>query len=108
MLSSTLILTKIQSSKYILVIWQLILELMFSGLVQSLFMLILKHQSCTVNLPSALRYLHGSIDSRVCSQAEVSSRDVVADGSRDYTHGDAELIITTAGFKQLQHTSVPL
>lgn len=71
-------------------------------------MLILKHQSGTVNLPSAQLYLHGSIDSSVCSQAEVSSRDVVADGSRDYTHGDAELIIATPGFKQMQHTFVPL
>ena len=67
-----------------------------------------KHQSGTINLPSAQHYLHGSIDSRVCSQAEVSSRDVVADGSRDYTHGDAELIIAAPGFKQLQYTSVRL
>lgn len=71
-------------------------------------MLILKHDSHTVNLPPAQHYLHGSIDSRVCSQAEVSSRDIVADGSRDYTHGDAELVIATPGFKQLQHTFVPL
>lgn len=71
-------------------------------------MLILKHQSRTVNLPSAQHYLHGSINSRVCSQAEVCSRDVVADGGRDYTDRDAELIIVTPGFKQLQHTFVPL
>lgn len=81
---------------------------MFSDVVQSLFILILKHQSRPVNLPSAQRYLHGSIDSCVCSQAEVSSRDVVADGSRDDTHGDAELIIATPGFKQLQHTFITL
>ncbi|PWA31496.1 hypothetical protein CCH79_00002869 [Gambusia affinis] len=36
--------------------------------------------------------LHGGVNSRVCSQTEVRSWDVVADGCRDNTHGDAEFI----------------
>lgn len=70
--------------------------------------LILKREIHTVSLVPAQHYLHGSIDSRVCSQAEVSPRNVVAYGGRDYTHGDAELFIATAGFKQLQHTFIRL
>lgn len=82
---------------------------MFPGLAKSLLVLILKHHSHIGDLPSAQHhYLHGGVDSGVCSQAEVRSRDVVADGSRDETHGDAELIVATPGFKQLQHTCVPL
>ena len=59
-------------------------------------------------MPPAQRYLHGSVDSRVCSQAQVGPRDVVADGGRDYAHGDAELFIATPGFKQLQDSFIPL
>lgn len=56
----------------------------------------------------AQQYLHGRIDSCVCSQAEVSSRDIVADGGRDYTHGDTELFIVSPSFKELQHAFIPL
>lgn len=71
-------------------------------------MLSLRHESHTVNLPPAQRYLHGRVDSRVCSQAEVCAGDVVADGGRDYAHGNAELFVAAPGFKQLQHTFVTL
>ena len=77
-------------------------------MVQSSSILIKKHQSLRVNVPSARCYLHGSIDGSVCSQAEVSSRHVVADGGRDYTHGYTELVVVTPGFKQLQHSFVRL
>lgn len=53
-------------------------------------------------------YLHGSVDGGVCTQAEVSSRDVVADGCWDDTHGDAELVVVTAGFIQLQNSFISL
>lgn len=56
----------------------------------------------------AQRYLHGRVDSRVCPQAEVCARHVVADGGGDYAHGDAELLEAAACFKQLQHTFVGL
>lgn len=71
-------------------------------------MLSLRHESHTVNLPPAQRYLHGRVDSCVCSQAEVCAGDVVADGGRDYTHGNTELFEAAPGFKQLQHTFVTL
>lgn len=61
-----------------------------------------------VNWPSALPHLHGSVDCRVCSQAEVGAGHVVADGRRDHTHGDAELVVAAPGFKQLQHALVAL
>lgn len=61
-----------------------------------------------ISLQSAQQYLHGSVDSSVCAQTEVSSRDVVADGCWDDTHGDAELIIVTAGFIQLQNSFISL
>lgn len=77
-------------------------------LAQSLSHLHPEHQSHTVNVLRAQNYLHGSIDSSVCSQAEVSSRHVVADGGRDDTHGNTELVKVSPGFKQLQHTFVPL
>lgn len=61
-----------------------------------------------VNVQSPEPYLHCTIDSRVCAHTEESSRDVVADGSRDNDHGDAELIVVSPSFKELQHTLVPL
>lgn len=71
-------------------------------------MLSLRHESHTVNFPPAQRYLHCRVDSRVCSQAEVCAGDVVADGGRDYTHGDTELFVAAPGFKQVKHTCVSL
>lgn len=53
-------------------------------------------------------YLHGCIDGGVRPQAEIGPGDVVADGSRDNTHGDAELIVMAAGVVQLLHTFKPL
>lgn len=53
-------------------------------------------------------YLHCTIDSSVCTHTEESSRDVVANGSRDNDHGDAELIIVSPGLVELKHTLVPL
>ena len=54
------------------------------------------------------RYLHGGVDGGVRSQAEVGAGDVVADGSRDDTHGDAELVEAAPRLKQLQHALVGL
>lgn len=70
--------------------------------------LILKHEIHTVSSVPAQHYLHGSIDSRVRSQAEVGPWNIVAYGGRDYTHGDAELFVAAAAFKQLQHTFIRL
>lgn len=53
-------------------------------------------------------YLHSCVDSSVCAQTEVGARDVVADGSWDDTHGDAELIVVTAGLVQLQNSFISL
>lgn len=57
---------------------------------------------------SAEPYLHCTIDSSVCTHTEESSRDVVANGSRDNDHGDAELIVVSPGLVELKHTLVPL
>lgn len=83
-------------------------EMLSDVMAQSSSILIQKHQSHRGNVPSAQRYLHGSVDSGVGSQAEVGSRHVVADGGRDHTHGYTELIVATPGLKQLQHTFVRL
>lgn len=56
----------------------------------------------------AQHYIHDSVDGCICSQAEVSPRDVVADGGWDDTHGDAQLFVLSSGFKQLQNTFIPL
>lgn len=56
----------------------------------------------------AQHYLHGRVDGRVCSQAEVCAGHVVADGGGDDAHGDAELLVAVPCFKQLQHTFVGL
>lgn len=62
----------------------------------------------SVCVPHAQHYIHDSIDGCICSQAEVSSRDVVADGGWDDTHGDAQLLVVSSCFKQLQNTFIPL
>lgn len=59
-------------------------------------------------VPHAQHYIHDSVDGCICSQAEVSSRDVVADGGWDNTHGDAQLLVVSSGFKQLQNAFIPL
>lgn len=53
-------------------------------------------------------HLHSGVDSSVCTQTEVGARDVVADGGWDDAHGDAELIVVTAGLVQLQNSFVSL
>lgn len=62
----------------------------------------------SVWVPHAQHYIHDSVDGCICSQAEVSSGDVVADGGWDDTHGDAQLLVVSSGFKQLQNTFIPL
>lgn len=62
----------------------------------------------SVRAPDAQHYIHDSVDGCICSQAEVGSWDVVADGGWDDTHGDAQLLIVSSGFKQLQNTFIPL
>lgn len=62
----------------------------------------------SVCVPHAQHYIHDSVDGCICSQAEVSSRNVVADGGWDDTHGDAQLLVVSSGFKQLQNTFIPL
>lgn len=53
-------------------------------------------------------YIHDGVDGCIGSQAEVSARDVVADGGWDDAHGDAQLFVMSPGFKQLQDAFVPL
>lgn len=72
------------------------------------FNLLLIEILVSVYVPDAQHYIHDSVDGCICSQAEVSSRDVVADGGWDDAHGDAQLFVVSSGFIQLQNTFIPL
>lgn len=70
----------------------------------------------TLVLPQRCKYffechrtrLHSGVDSRISTQTEFSARDIVADGGRNDTHGNTQLVVAPPGIIQFQNPFISL